>query len=172
MTVRRQEGNQTDTLRDESAEGCENQSPLEEGGCTAYMKNTSKTVHIMLNIWYMGILVYMWNVPKVHVSAMKTQWKHMKTLAKLCISCIIYCTCVFWYKCEMYQKYMFLQRKHSENTWKHMKTHENTRKTVYFMYNILYMCILIYIWNVPKVHVSAVKTQWKHMKTHKNTWKH
>jgi hypothetical protein len=75
MTVRRQGGNQTDSLRDESAERCANQSSLEEGGCTAYMT---------------------------------------------------YSTCVFWYTCEMYQKYMFLQWKHSE------KHSENTSKTVHF----------------------------------------
>jgi hypothetical protein len=45
----------------------------------------------------MCIFVSMWNVPKVHVSVVKTQWKHMKTLAKLCIPCIIYGTCVFLY---------------------------------------------------------------------------
>jgi AMMECR1 domain-containing protein len=67
----------------------------------------------------------MWNVQKVYVSAVKTQWKHMKTLANLCISCRIYGTCVFWYTREMYKKFMFLQWKHSENTWKHMKTLAN-----------------------------------------------
>jgi hypothetical protein len=71
--------------------------------------NTSKTVNFMYNIWYMCNLVYMLNVPKVHFSAVKTKWKPMKTLAKLCISCIIYGICVFWYTCEMYQNYMFLQ---------------------------------------------------------------
>jgi hypothetical protein len=102
-------------------------------------------------------------------------WIHMKTLAKLCVLCIIYGTCVFWYTCEMYQKYIFLQWKYMkthENTWKHMKTNENTSKTVHFMYNIWYMSILVYMWNIPKVLVSAVKTQLKHMKTHENTLKH
>jgi hypothetical protein len=40
-----------------------------------------------------------------------------------------------------------------------VKTHENTSKTVHFMYNIWYMCILVYMRNIPKVHVSAVKTK-------------
>jgi hypothetical protein len=60
-------------------------------------ENTSKTVHFMLNIWYMCISVYKWNVPNMHVSAVKTQWKHMKTQAKLCIPFRIHGTCVFWY---------------------------------------------------------------------------
>ena len=82
-------------------------------------ENTSKTVHFMYKVWYMYIFVYMWNVPKVHVSAVKTQWKRMKTLAKQCFSCIKYGTCVFLYTWEMYQKYMFLQWKNSENVWEH-----------------------------------------------------
>jgi hypothetical protein len=45
---------------------------------------------------------FMWKVPKVHVSARNTQRELMKTLAKLCLSCRIYGTCVFWYTCEMY----------------------------------------------------------------------
>jgi hypothetical protein len=79
-------------------------------------ENTSKTVYFMQNIWYMCIFVYMWNVSKVYVSADEFRWKHMKILAKLCISCTIYGTCVFWYTCEMYQNNMFLQWKHNENT--------------------------------------------------------
>jgi hypothetical protein len=94
----------------------------------------------------------MWNVLKVHVSAVKTQSKYMKTLSKLCITCRIYGTCVFWYTCEIYKKYMFLEWKQSENT----------SKTVHFKYNIWYMCILVYMWNVLEVYVFAVKTQWKH----------
>jgi hypothetical protein len=69
----------------------------------------------------------MWYVPKIHVSAAKTQWKHMKTLAKLCISCRINGTCVFWYlrvKCT--ESTCFC----SENT---VKAHENTSKNVHFM---------------------------------------
>ena len=95
--------------------------------------------------------VYMYHVPKVHVFAVKTQWKHMKTLAKQCIPCIKYGTCVFAYKCFC-----------SEKT---VKTHENTSKTVHFIYKVWNMCIFGYMYHVPKVHVSAVKTQWKHMKT-------
>jgi hypothetical protein len=124
-------------------------------------------------------------------SAVITQWKNMKKLGKLCISCRIYGTCVFWYTCEMYQKYMFLQWKYSKNTVKTLeklciscriygacvfcihvkctkstcfcseiivKTHENTSKPVHFMSNIWDMCILVYMWNVQKLHVSAVKT--------------
>ena len=82
-------------------------------------KNTSERVHSMYEVWYMCIFVYMYHVQKVHVCAVKTQWKHMKPLAKQCISGIKYGTCVFLYTCTMCQKYMFLQYKHSENTWKH-----------------------------------------------------
>jgi hypothetical protein len=78
-------------------------------------ENTSKTVHFMFYIWYMCILVFMWNVPKVHVSAVKPQWKHMKTIAKQCISYIKYETCAFLCTCEICQQYMFLK-------YKHMKT--------------------------------------------------
>jgi hypothetical protein len=52
---------------------------------------------------------FMSNVPKVHVSAVKTQLKHMKKLAKLWISCRIYGTSVFWYTCKIYETYMILQ---------------------------------------------------------------
>jgi hypothetical protein len=92
----------------------------------------------------------------MHVKCTKGTWfcseNTVKTLAKLCIPCILYGTCVFLYTYEMNQRYMILQ-------WKHSK---NTSKTVHFMYNIWYMCIFVYMWNVPRVHFSLVKTQWKH----------
>jgi hypothetical protein len=50
-----------------------------------------------------------------------------------------------------------------------VKTDENNSKTVHFMSEVLSMCILIYMWNVPKVLVSTVKTQWKHMKALTNS---
>jgi hypothetical protein len=31
----------------------------------------------MYLVWYMCILVYMWNVRKLYVSAMQIQWKHI-----------------------------------------------------------------------------------------------
>jgi hypothetical protein len=131
-------------------------------------------MHFMYKVWYVFFLVFSWNVTKLHVSAVKTQWKHMKTLEKQCISCVKYDTCVFLYKCEMYQNYMFPQWKHNENT---VKTHENTWKTVHFMYKLWYMYFLVYRWNVPKIHLSKVKhsentmkTQWKHMETLKKQW--
>jgi hypothetical protein len=128
-------------------------------------ENTSKTVHFMYYIWYMCILVYMWNVPKVHVSAVKSHWKHIKTLAKMCISYIIYGTYVFWYTCEMFQKYMFLQWKHSEthkNTWKHMKT----------LAKLCISCIIYgtcVFWYTCEMYQKYMFLQWKHSE---NIWKH
>jgi hypothetical protein len=53
-------------------------------------ENTSKPVNFVYKKWYMCNFVYMLNGAKVHVSAVKTQCKHMKTLAKQCISCRTY----------------------------------------------------------------------------------
>jgi hypothetical protein len=36
------------------------------------------------------------------------------------------------------------------------------------MYKVGNMCILVYMWNAPKVHDSAWQTQWKHMKRQAN----
>jgi hypothetical protein len=80
----------------------------------------------------------------------------MKTLAKQCISCRIYDTCVFKYIYVICTKSTCFC---SENS---VKTHEKTSKTVHFMKNIWYMCILVYMWNELEVYVFAVKTQWKH----------
>jgi hypothetical protein len=67
------------------------------------------------------------NVPKVHVSAVKTHWKHIKILAKLCISCRIQGSCVFEYIYVIFNKSTCF---YSENT---VKTNENTSKIVHFM---------------------------------------
>jgi hypothetical protein len=125
-------------------------------------ENTSKTVHFMYHIWHITcILVYTWNVPKVNVSAVKTHWKQIKTLAKLCISCIIYGTFVFWYTCEMYHKYMFLPWKHNENTLKHKQNRA---------FHVLYM-VHVYF----GIHVKCTKStcfcRENTLKAHRNTTK-
>jgi hypothetical protein len=46
-----------------------------------------------------------------------------------------------------------------------VKTHENTSKTVYYMYEVYFMCILVYIGNKPQAHVLILKNLRKYMKT-------
>jgi hypothetical protein len=50
----------------------------------------------------------------------------------------------------------------SKNT---VKTHKNTSKTVDFIYNVWHMCIIVYMWNESKVHVSEVNTNENTSKT-------
>jgi hypothetical protein len=79
-------------------------------------ENSSKTVHFMFEVFYKCIFVYMWNIPLIHVFAVKTQWKHMKTLANQCISCIKYCT-LHVYSCIIV-KYTKSTCFYSKKTWK------------------------------------------------------
>jgi hypothetical protein len=69
-----------------------------------HLQNSAFHVQSMGHVYY----IIIWNLLKVNISAVETQWKHKKTLAEQCISCIKHDTYVFLYSCENHLKYISL----------------------------------------------------------------